>query len=84
MPSQVVATPSAQARTIAARTAPRQAQRGGGGPISSAVERMDPMAIDESPTATASASMNSKPMMRDRMPATAAISGLAELSSSGR
>ena len=54
------------------------------GPMSSAVERIEPMAIDDSPTAIAIASMNKMPTSRVRMPRAAARSGLIELNSSGR
>ena len=54
------------------------------GPISSAVERMAPMASAERPTATARATMNSEPTTRTGTPRAAAASGLSELSSSGR
>ena len=54
------------------------------GPISSAVERMAPMASAERPTATARATMNSEPTSRTRTPRAAAASGLSELRSRGR
>ncbi len=54
------------------------------GPMSNAVERIDPMAIDDRPTATAMASMNTRPTARMRIPRAAASSLETELSSSGR
>ena len=48
----------ARRTSIAPTHGPGHAQCGRGGPISRAVERMEPMAIDDRPTATARASMN--------------------------
>ena len=48
------------------------------------MERIEPMAIEERPTATASESMNKRPTWRLRMPRAPARSGLIELNSSGR
>ena len=84
MPSHVVATPRMQAATIAVRRLRVRRTAVAAGPMSSAVERIDPMAMDERPTETASASMNSRPTMRRLIPRAEASSGLTELKSSGR
>ena len=52
--------------------------------MSSAVERIDPTAIDERPTDTAMATMNSPPTPRRLMPRARVSSALRELSSNGR
>ena len=54
------------------------------GPMSRAVERIEPMAIDERPTATAMATMNARPTHRVRIPRADASSGESDPSKSGR
>jgi len=54
-----------------------------GGPISRAVERIEPMAIAESPTAAASMTMKAIPTIRRRTPRAAASSRLIEPSRAG-
>jgi len=54
------------------------------GPMRSAVERTDPMATEEIPTAIASVSINKSPTRRSPMPHAAASSLLRELNMRGR
>ena len=70
MPSRVVATPRTQAATMAPRTILRVTRSAvAAGPMSRAVDRIDPMAMEDRPTATAMANMNSRPTQRTADPA---------------
>jgi hypothetical protein len=84
MPTNVATMPSAQAATIAVPIVLVTRSAVAAGPMSSAVERMVPMAMEDRPTDTARASMNSRPMRRRPMLRAEASSGLRELRSSGR
>ena len=84
MPSQVVEMPRPQAITIAVRRLRVTRRAVAAGPMSRAVERIDPTAMDDRPTETARESMNSRPTMRRLMPRAEASSALTELRKRGR
>ena len=84
MPSHVVVTPEDAGGRHGVRRFRVRRSAVAAGPMSSAVERIDPMAMDDRPTETARASMNSRPTTRRLMPRAEASSALTELRSSGR
>ena len=84
MPRAVVTTPSPHASARAMRRLDVSRTAAAAGPMSSAVDRMEPTAIEESPTDTAIAIMKSCPTRRRFTPRARASSALTELISSGR
>ena len=84
MPSHVEIIPRPMAKNVAAAIDLATRSAVAAGPISKAVESIEPMAIDDSPTDTARQNINKTPTILTRTPCDEAISLEREVSSNGR